>query len=172
MENVGCVTYNENYLYRGENPTTAKLLRFSITNLHELAHMWFGNLVTMTWWNDLWLNESFATFMSFLAMAKSDRIKQYHPTLWNTFLQYKFWGISTDMLSSTHPICCEIDATDQAEALFDGISYGKGSAFLKQFYNILGYETMSKGLAKYFATYEWKNTTLPDFVNCLDEAYK
>ena len=131
MENVGCVTYNENYMYRGQTPTLAKRLRFSITNLHELAHMWFGNLVTMTWWNDLWLNESFATFMSFLAMSRSPRLEHYHATCWVTFLQYKFWGVSKDCLSSTHPICCEIVATDQADSLFDGISYGKGSAFLK-----------------------------------------
>lgn len=112
MENVGCVTYNENYMYRGQNPTLAKLLRFSITNLHELAHMWFGNLVTMKWWDDLWLNESFATFMSFLAMARSPRLPHYHDTCWVTFLQYKFWGITKDSASSTHPICCEIVSTD------------------------------------------------------------
>lgn len=84
MENVGCVTYNENYLYRGQNPSLAKRLRFSITNLHELAHMWFGNLVTMKWWDDLWLNESFATYMSFLSMAGSEELK-YFDTCWVTF---------------------------------------------------------------------------------------
>ena len=130
MENVGCVTYNESYLYRGENPSLAKRLRFSITNLHELAHMWFGNLVTMKWWDDLWLNESFATYMSFRSMASAPEL-QYFDTVWCTFLQYKFWGISTDQLSSTHPICTEINSTDEAESLFDGISYGKGSSFLK-----------------------------------------
>ena len=134
--------------------------------------MWFGNLVTMQWWNDLWLNESFATYMSFLAMSRSPRLTHYHATCWVTFLQYKFWGVSKDCLSSTHPICCEIVATDQAESLFDGISYGKGSAFLKQVFNILGYDTMSRGLHAYFAKYKWKNTTLPDFVSCLADAYR
>ena len=172
MENVGCVTYNENYIYRGETPTLAKRLRFSITNLHELAHMWFGNLVTMKWWNDLWLNESFATFMSFLVMSKSAKLQEYHGTCWVTFNQYKFWGISTDQLSSTHSICTECNDTDEAESMFDGISYGKGSAFLKQFFNIIGYEVMSKGLHAYFEKHAWGNTTLPDFVGCMAEAYK
>lgn len=164
MENVGCVTYNEAYLYRNETPTLAKRLRFSITNLHELAHMWFGNLVTMKWWNDLWLNESFATFMSFLAMSGSEELS-YFNTCWVTFLQYKFWGISTDQLSTTHSICCEITSTDQAESLFDGISYGKGSAFLKQLHYMLGNETMKVGTSNYIKAFARKNTVLKDYVD-------
>jgi aminopeptidase N len=154
MENVGCVTYNENYLFKGQTPSLAKRLRFSITNLHELAHMWFGNLVTMKWWNDLWLNESFATYMSFLAMTENKEL-HYFDTAWATFLQYKFWGVNADQMTSTHPVCCMITSTDEAESLFDGISYGKGSAFLKQVYNVLGFDTIRKGLHLYFETYQW-----------------
>ena len=171
MENVGCVTFNENYLHRGETITLAKRLRFAGTNLHELAHMWFGNLVTMKWWNDLWLNESFATLLPFIAMIHSPRLAHFQPTCWVTFMQYTFWGVSTDQLSSTHPICTEIVSTDQAESLFDGISYGKGSAFLKQLYNVLGHETFKKGLHYYFDKYQWGNTTLPDFVGALNQAW-
>jgi aminopeptidase N len=150
MENVGCVTYNEAYLYRGQVRTLAKRLRFAITNLHELAHMWFGNLVTMKWWNDLWLNESFATFMSFLAMESCKEIDYFHPTCWVTFNQYAFWGVATDQMSSTHAICNDIASTEEAESMFDGISYGKGSAWLKQFYKMLGPEVIKNGLHAYF----------------------
>ena len=167
MENVGLVTYNELYLFRGETPSLAKRLRFASTNLHELAHMWFGNLVTMKWWNDLWLNESFATFMSFVALDQA----AYFQTHWVTFLQYKFWGISEDQLSNTHPITCTINATDEAESLFDGISYGKGASFLKQLYNLLGLDVISHGLGVYFSKHAWKNTELPDFIGAMNEAY-
>jgi len=131
MENVGCVTYNEMYLWRGETPTIAKRLSLAITNLHELAHMWFGNLVTMKWWDDLWLNEAFATFMSFLSIIHSPELSHFHDTAWCVFYAYKFWGISTDTLSTTHPIFASIHRTDEAQSIFDGISYGKGSSFLK-----------------------------------------
>ncbi len=171
MENVGCVTYNEGYLFRGEVPSLAKRLRFASTNLHELAHMWFGNLVTMKWWNDLWLNESFATFMSFVALDQAPEV-EYFKTHWVTFLQYKFWGINDDQLQTTHPITCTINNTGEAETLFDGISYGKGASLLKQIYNMLGREVITKGLGMYFSRHKWQNTELKDFVGALNDSYK
>ena len=80
--------------------------------------------------------------------------------------------MNADMLTSTHPICCEINSTDEATSIFDGISYGKGSAWLKQVYNVVGHETLKKACHRYFKTYEWQNTTLPDFIDCIDLAYK
>jgi len=171
MENVGCVTYNEAYLFRGQQKTLQKTAGFCNTNLHELGHMWFGNLVTMKWWNDLWLNESFATFMSYLAQAKFIEFEKYHGITWAMFNRYKGWAYRQDGLSSTHAICGEVVTTQDAETIFDGISYGKGSAWLKQTYNILGYDTMRAGLHRYFQEHSWKNTTLPDFVGCLDWAW-
>ena len=170
MENVGCVTYNELYLFRGEVPSLAKRLRFASTNLHELSHMWFGNLVTMKWWNDLWLNESFATFMAYVALDQAPEVA-YFQTHWISFLASKFWGIAEDQLSNTHPITCIINKTDEAETIFDGISYGKGASVLKQLYNLLGREVITKGLAIYFEKHQWSNTELKDFVGALNESY-
>lgn len=169
MENVGCVTYNEVYLYRGVQKTLAKRLRFACTILHELAHMWFGNLVTMKWWNDIWLNESFANFMGFLTISRSPELQHFF-SVWLTFQRYKSWGIESDQLSTTHPICCEVNDTEQANSLFDGISYGKGSSFLRQLFHVLGFEAVRAGLHLYFEKFQWQNTTLPDFIGCLTAA--
>lgn len=114
MENVGCVTYNELYLYRGQQLTLPKRARFCNVNLHELGHMWFGNLVTMKWWNDLWLNESFATFMSFLCQSKFDEFKEYHETTWAMFNRYKEWAYKCDGYSSTHAIRGDVLTTADA----------------------------------------------------------
>ena len=93
--------------------------------------MWFGNLVTMKWWDDLWLNESFATFISYYCQAKFEEFSEYHDITWAMFNRYKGWAYRADGLSSTHAIYSEVPSTDDAETVFDGISYGKGSAWLK-----------------------------------------
>jgi aminopeptidase N len=124
----------------------------------------------MKWWNDLWLNESFATFMSFVALDQAPEVA-YFKTHWVTFLQYKFWGINDDVLPTTHPITCVINATDEAENLFDGISYGKGASFLKQLFNMIGGDVMSKGLGIYFSKHKWQNTELKDFIGAMHDAY-
>ena len=103
----------------------------------------------MQWWDDLWLNEAFATFMSFQCMADHPELQRYW-SVWASFLDEIYWGINTDMRSSTHPICATISDTDEAESLFDGISYGKSSAFLKCIYKVVGFEVMKRGLHKYF----------------------
>jgi len=154
MENVGCVTFNENTLFRGQKITLAKRMALHITTLHELAHQWFGNLVTMKWWNDLWLNESFATYMSFLAMSNAPELSYFHGQ-WIDFMVSKIKGINNDQLNSTHPVMSEIATTNEAESVFDGISYGKGASFLKQVYNVMGYDTMKIALVDYFQKHEW-----------------
>jgi aminopeptidase N len=168
MENVGCVTFNERCIVTLLSKTSVALsLKTANTFLHELSHMWFGNLVTMKWWDDLWLNEAFATYLSYRIMTEEEEMKKEFPTTWVSFQQYKFWGINTDQLSSTHPICAPINSTIEAESLFDGISYGKGSAFIQQVFYVLGRDVVKAGLYKYFETFKWKNTSLNDFVECL-----
>lgn len=128
--------------------------------------MWFGNLVTMKWWNDLWLNESFATYMSFVAMQSIPEI-QYFDTYWSTFQQYKIWGINYDTRDTTHPICCQINSSKEAQEAFDGISYGKGASFLKQVHRLIGFENLQKAIRRYIELFQYKNTELSDFVDCL-----
>lgn len=141
------------------------------TTLHELAHMWFGDLVTMKWFNDLWLNESFATYMSFLALTEAPELVRFRAQAWLYFQETKFRGVSTDQLATTHPICSEISSLEQAKSVFDGVTYGKGASFLKQLHFVIGSPQLKAALHRYFDKYAWENTVLDDFVGVLQEAY-
>ncbi|MCX6128749.1 MAG: aminopeptidase N, partial [Proteobacteria bacterium] len=163
MENVAAVTFSERFLVRGLR-TKADVQGLAGTILHEMAHMWFGDLVTMQWWNDLWLNESFATYASTLAMAADKRF----PDTWLGFYRSKIGAYFADQLVSTHPIVSEVFDTDSTS--FDGITYGKGAAFLKQLNFYLGDEDFQKGLQIYFKQHAFKNTQLKDFIAAMERA--
>jgi len=133
MENAGIVTFNDLYIFK-EKVSTDKLLRFANTISHELAHHWFGNLVTMKWWDDLWLNESFADFISHFCLEKiRDRCKtiNYESSM-SMFLNRKGWGYHEDQMITTHPIRGAVANTSVADSIFDGITYSKGAATMKQ----------------------------------------
>ena len=168
MENVGLITLNEFYCWKSP-PTKRRRSGFAITVLHELAHMWFGNMVTMKWWDNLWLNESFATFISHLCMAKSEELNKDYNTSWVLFADYKGFAYSADQLITTHPVMGEIKDTDEAETEFDEIVYEKGSSMVKQMYYYIGDEFFSKGLKLYFEKYKWDNTTFDDFIGKMVE---
>ncbi|MCB9027245.1 MAG: ERAP1-like C-terminal domain-containing protein, partial [Bdellovibrionaceae bacterium] len=168
MENVGAVTFSENYISRGRK-TEQQLRSLKRTLLHEMAHMWFGNLVTMKWWNDLWLNESFATYMSSVAMSQNKKQKLSSMLDFNNNKEWAYWE---DRLITTHPILTEVNNTDKAFSNFDGITYGKGAATLKQLVFYIGEDNFKKGLALYFQRHAEKNTTLADFISSLGEAAK
>jgi len=168
MENVGCVTYNESYLFRDKSTDTQHLDRAE-TFLHELAHMWFGDLVTMRWWDDLWLNESFATYISYLCMTEATRFTN----AWKVFnSDIKRWAYMTDQLPTTHPIAGDARDTEIAFLNFDGITYGKGASVLKQLVKYMGAEAFRDGLRLYFRRHAWSNATLSEFLSCLEEAGK
>lgn len=165
MENVGAVTHNEAFIYR-DPPTDNQRRRRAEVILHEMAHMWFGNLVTMRWWNDLWLNESFATYMSYLAMTKATRFT----TGWQDFNQsIKNWAYRQDQLVTTHPISGEVRDTDETFLNFDGITYGKGASVLKQLAATIGEDGFREGTRRYFRKYEYQNATLQQFLGALEE---
>ena len=165
MENVGCITFSERMIFR-DPPTELQRLNRAEVVLHEMAHMWFGDLVTMQWWNDLWLNESFATYMSYLAM---DRATRWSDSAWSAFhARMKAWAYEQDQLPTTHPIAGEVPDTDATFLNFDGITYGKGAAVLKQLVAFLGQDGFREGMRDYFRTYAWGNTTLADFLGALE----
>ncbi len=166
MENAGAVTFLESYVFRSR-PTDAMVERRAITILHELAHMWFGDLVTMRWWNDLWLNESFAEFMSTLAAAQNTQFT----SSWTTFnILEKNWAYRQDQLPSTHPIVAEIRDLEDVLVNFDGITYAKGASVLRQLVAWVGQEQFMAGVREYFAKHAWKNTELPDLMRELEAA--
>ena len=153
MENAGCVTFAEEYMFRSRVTDSARESRAG-TILHEMAHMWFGDLVTMRWWDDLWLNESFATWAGNLAQAEATR----WPQAWTTFAQaWKAWAYRQDQLPSTHPIAADIPDIDAVYVNFDGITYAKGAAVLKQLVAYVGRDNFLAGVRAYFAQHAWGN---------------
>ncbi len=166
MENAGAVTILEGYVFRSK-VTGAQIERRAITVLHELAHMWFGDLVTMRWWNDLWLNESFAEYMSHLAAVEATTFT----SAWTTFASVeKSWAYRQDQLPTTHPIFAEINDLQDVEVNFDGITYAKGASVLRQLVAWVGPEQFMAGVREYFAKHAWHNTELRDLMVELEKA--
>jgi aminopeptidase N len=165
MENLGCVTYTERFIFRSK-VTEAERERRAEVILHEMSHMWFGDLVTMKWWNDLWLNESFATYMAYLAKERATRFKDS----WVSFASdEKTWAMRQDQLPTTHPIVADIPDVEATHLNFDGITYAKGASVLKQLVAWVGQDAFFKGLRRYFKQHAYKNTELPDFLQPLED---
>jgi aminopeptidase N len=164
MENAGAVTFLETYVFRSK-VSGALIERRGLTILHELAHMWFGDLVTMRWWDDLWLNESFAEWASTSCQVANTE----WPWAWTTFgTAEKSWAYRQDQLPSTHPIVADIRDLEDVEVNFDGITYAKGASVLKQLVAYVGEEQFVEGLRRYFRAHAYGNTELADLLRELE----
>ncbi len=164
MENAGAVTFTEVYIFRSKVTDAVKERRV-VTILHELAHMWFGDLVTMKWWNDLWLNESFAEWASTIATAEAT---EWHEA-WTTFqAMEKSWAYRQDQLPSTHPVVATINDLEDVQVNFDGITYAKGGSVLKQLVAWVGIDAFFAGVGQYFQKHAWGNTELTDLLSELE----
>lgn len=168
MENLGCITYRESaLLVDDELSTSAEKMRILDVIGHELAHMWFGDLVTMKWWNGIWLNEAFATFME---MKATDAFRP----VWKRWLEFaaaeRPWAFKTDELAGTRPVEFEVRSPVQAEGMFDGITYGKGSAVLRMMEQYLGEEPFRAGVESYLRRHAYGNTETRDLWESLDES--
>jgi len=165
MENVGCVTFHEDVLIFRSKVTERSYISRATTIHHEMAHMWFGDLVTMKWWQDLWLNESFAEWASYMSVSESTKYKH----AWTEFNSVrKNWAYRADQLTSTHPIAVEMEDLDDVRTNFDGISYAKGASVLQQLVAQVGRDNFIAGLRKYFAKHAYKNTELSDLITELE----
>lgn len=164
MENAGAVTFTESYVFRSQVSDAVRERRV-VTILHELAHMWFGDLVTMRWWNDLWLNESFAEWASTIATAEATEWTE----AWTTFhAMEKSWAYRQDQLPSTHPIVATINDLEDVQVNFDGITYAKGGSVLKQLVAWVGEDAFFSGVSAYFKKHAWDNTELSDLLDELE----
>ncbi|MCU1403063.1 MAG: aminopeptidase [Microbacteriaceae bacterium] len=160
MENAGAITFTEAYVFRSKVTDAIKERRV-VTILHELAHMWFGDLVTRKWWNDLWLNESFAEWASTIATAEATEWTE----AWTTFqAMEKSWAYRQDQLPSTHPVVATINDLEDVQVNFDGITYAKGGSVLKQLVAWVGIDAFFAGVAAYFKKNEYGNTELADLL--------
>ncbi|KZF15884.1 aminopeptidase N, partial [Rhodococcus sp. EPR-134] len=165
MENPGLVTFTEAYVFRG-TATDEQHQRRANTILHEMAHMWFGDLVTMVWWDDLWLKESFADFMGSLVSAEATRFTD----AWVAFaIKRKAWAYLQDQLPTTHPIVADIVDLEAAKLNFDGITYAKGASVLKQLVAFVGRDAFFEAARRYFKAHAYGNTTLVDLLDVLTE---
>ncbi|WP_181789347.1 aminopeptidase N, partial [Streptomyces phytophilus] len=165
MENPGLVTFREEFVFRGKVTDAAYERRANVV-LHEMAHMWFGDLVTMEWWDDLWLKESFADYMGALALAEATRFSGS----WITFAnRRKAWAYRADQLPTTHPITADIQDLEAAKLNFDGITYAKGAAVLKQLVAYVGRDAFMEGARRYFKRHAFRNTRLADLLAALEE---
>ncbi|NBE53428.1 aminopeptidase N [Streptomyces boluensis] len=165
MENPGLVTFREEFIFRGK-VTQASYERRANVILHEMAHMWFGDLVTMQWWDDLWLKESFADFMGSFSMVGATRFSNG----WITFANNrKSWAYRADQLPSTHPITADIRDLEDAKLNFDGITYAKGASVLKQLVAYVGQDAFLDGARRYFKRHAYGNTELRDLLAALEE---
>ncbi|MDO5721134.1 MAG: aminopeptidase N [Actinomycetaceae bacterium] len=166
MENPGCVTFTEDYLYR-DTPTQAQKQSRANTIFHEMCHMWFGDLVTPAWWDDLWLKESFADNQGSWGLVETG----LYPGEWATFAAgRKEWAYHQDQLPTTHPIAADIPDVEAAKHNFDGITYAKGAAVLKQLVAYVGPEAFFAGARTYFQDHAFGATSLPDFLSALQDA--
>jgi aminopeptidase N len=167
MENVGCVTFHEDVLIFRSKVTERNYVSRATTIHHEMAHMWFGDLVTMKWWDDLWLNESFAEWASYVSVSESTKYKN----AWTEFNSLrKNWAYRVDQMTTTHPIATDMEDLDAVRTNFDGISYAKGASVLQQLVAHVGRDNFIKGLRLYFSKHAFGNTTLKDLIDQLEAA--
>lgn len=171
MENPGAITYNEYMLYTTDTPTQTQETGRASTILHELAHIWFGDLVTMEWWDDLWLNESFADFVCYLNMHLIiPELSFPLNDAWLSMHGDKSFGYDADECpETTHPIYGKVPDIQTTQSIFDGITYTKGASTLKQLWSLIGHENFCAGMKSYFHRFQWKNTKLNDLLEELEK---